>query len=124
MKLSIPGLLVLGVAGLAATALAGYTAGTIAARNPEGARRLMRRAVREASRGLEHATRLAAEAREQFGDLVAEAKEEARADAAKQTGNGPRAAGGTGRRRNARRSNAPRDAAVVEPTAASAAENA
>lgn len=123
MKLSTPGLLVLGVAGLAATALAGYAAGTMAARDPEGARRLMRRAVREASRGLEHATRLAAEAREQFGDLVAEAHEEARADAARQAGNGPRSAGGNGRRRNARRTKASNET-VVEPAGASGAENA
>jgi len=125
MKLSdiaAPGLVALGVAGLAATALVGFAAGTMVARDPEGARRVMRRAVREASRGLQNAARLAAEAREQFGDLVAEAREEARADADQPAGERPRAARGQPRRRNAPRRRARMDADDMQPAQGSAAE--
>jgi hypothetical protein len=126
MKISdiaTPGLVVLGVAGLAATALVGFAAGTMVTRDPAGARRVLRRAVREASRGLGQATRFAAEAREQFGDLVAEAREEARTDAARPARDGQRAARGQGRR-HARRSKADTVAEVVEPADAGAAEEA
>lgn len=123
MKISdiaTPGLVVLGVAGLAATALAGFAAGALVAKDPEGARRLMRRAVREASRGFEHATRLAAEAREQFGDLVAEAREEARSDAAGSGGERARAAPKRAKRQSSRRAR-PQGADEVPPGTEAAA---
>lgn len=104
MKLSTPGLLMLGVAGLAVGTVAGFAAASTAARDPEGTRRLVRRVVREASRGLEEATRLVAEAREQFGDLVAEAREEVREERRASADQAARRPAGDGRRRPARRS--------------------
>lgn len=78
--LARPGLMALGVAGLAATALLGFAAGVAVSRDPEALRRATQRLAREAARGLEQATLLAAQAREQVGDLWAEARERAVAD--------------------------------------------
>jgi len=71
-----PGLLALGLVGVAATALLGFAAGFAVARDPE----VMRRTARGLARGLERATLMAAQAREQVGDLWAEAREEAVAE--------------------------------------------
>lgn len=79
-ELARPGLLALGVVGLAATALLGVAVGVALARDPEGVRRTARRVARGAARGLEQATLLAAQAREHVGDLWAEAREEALAE--------------------------------------------
>lgn len=81
-NIAAPGILTLGIAGLAATAMVGFAVGTVVARDPQRSRRAMRRVVREGSRALDHATRLATEAREQFSDIVAQAREEAAAGAA------------------------------------------
>ena len=78
--LARPGLIVLGVAGLAASALVGFAAGVVAGRDPEALRRTARRVAREAALGVERATLLAAQAREHIGDLWAEAREEALAE--------------------------------------------
>ncbi|HMN64492.1 MAG TPA: hypothetical protein PKB08_05815 [Burkholderiaceae bacterium] len=78
--LALPGLLAVGVAGLAATALFGFAAGVAVSRDPEALRRAAQRVAREAARGLEQATLLAAQARERVGDLWAEAREHALAD--------------------------------------------
>lgn len=71
-----PGMLALGVVGIAATALLGFAAGVAVTRDPEALRRVARRVAR----GLESATLMAAQAREQVGDLWAEAREQAVAD--------------------------------------------
>jgi len=71
-----PGVLALGVMGVAATALLGFAAGVAVARDPE----LLRRTARSLARGLERATLMAAQAREHVGDLWAEAREEAIAE--------------------------------------------
>jgi hypothetical protein len=74
-----PGSLIgLGVAGLAATALLGFAAGVIVARNPQALGQAARRIARDAALGLEQASLLAAQAREHLGDLWAEARDEAR----------------------------------------------
>ncbi len=78
-----PGLLTLGalgVAGLAATALAGFAVGMAVSRDPEAVKRAARGLARNAAQGLEKATLLAAQAREHVGDLWAEAREEALAE--------------------------------------------
>jgi hypothetical protein len=71
-----PGLLALGVVGVAATALLGFAAGIAVARDPE----VLRRTARGLARGLERATLMAAQAREHVGDLWAEAREDALAE--------------------------------------------
>lgn len=71
-----PGVLALGVAGIAATALLGFAAGVAVARDPE----ILRRTARRVARGLESATLMAAQAREHVGDLWAHAREEAVAE--------------------------------------------
>jgi hypothetical protein len=71
-----PGLLALGVVGVAATALLGFAAGVAVARDPE----VLRRTARGLARGLERATLMAAQAREHVGDLWAEAREDALAE--------------------------------------------
>jgi hypothetical protein len=71
-----PGLLALGVVGVAATALLGFAAGVAVARDPE----VLRRTARGLARGLERATLMAAQTREHVGDLWAEAREEALAE--------------------------------------------
>lgn len=71
-----PGLIALGVVGIAATALLGFAAGMAVARDPEA----LRRTARRIARGIEGATLMAAQARERVGDLWAEVREEARAD--------------------------------------------
>lgn len=79
-----PGLLklgALGVAGLAATALAGFAVGVAVSRDPETLKRAARSLARNAARGIEQATLMAAQAREYLGDLWAEAREEALAEA-------------------------------------------
>lgn len=75
--LAKPGLLALGIAGMAGTALLGFAAGVAMARDPEGPRRAARTVVRGAAHGFERAALLAAKAREELGDLWAEAREEA-----------------------------------------------
>jgi uncharacterized membrane protein len=71
-----PGLLAMGIVGVAATALLGFAAGVAVARDPE----VLRRTARGLARGLERATLMAAQAREHVGDLWAEAREEAVAE--------------------------------------------
>lgn len=71
-----PGILTLGVVGIAATALLGFAAGVAVARDPD----VLRRTARRVARGLESATLLAAQAREHVGDLWAEAREQALAE--------------------------------------------
>ena len=78
--LARPGLVVLGVVGVAATALLGFAAGVAVARDPEAVRRTTRRVARAAALGLERVTLLTALAREHVGDLWAEAREAAVAD--------------------------------------------
>jgi hypothetical protein len=78
-----PGLLklgALGVAGLAATALAGFAVGVAVSRDPETLKRAARSLARNAARGIEQATLMAAQAREHLGDVWAEAREEALAE--------------------------------------------
>jgi DNA end-binding protein Ku len=143
-ELARPGLLALGIAGIAATALLGFAAGVVVARDPEAARRTARRVAREAARGLEQATLLAAQAREHLGDLWAEAREEALAEvdaadfersaagAAKATGAAATAAGAAAAaaapsaKAPRRRSTVPRKrstAAKAAPAAADAGES-
>lgn len=74
--LARPGVLALGVVGIAATALLGFAAGVAVARDPE----ILRRTARRVARGLESATLMAAQAREHVGDLWAHAREEAVAE--------------------------------------------
>lgn len=74
--LARPGVLMLGVVGIAATALLGFAAGVAVTRDPE----ILRRTVRRVARGLESATLMAAQAREHVGDLWAHAREEAIAE--------------------------------------------
>jgi hypothetical protein len=74
--LARPGVLALGVVGVAATALLGFAAGVAVARDPE----ILRRTARRVARGLESATLMAAQAREHVGDLWAQAREEAVAE--------------------------------------------
>lgn len=76
-ELARPGLIVLGVVGIAATTLLGFAAGVVAARDPQALRRTVRRVALEVARSLERATLMAAQAREQVGDLWAEVREEA-----------------------------------------------
>ena len=76
-ELARPGLIVLGVVGIAATTLLGFAAGVVAARDPQALRRTVRRVALEAARSLERATLMAAQVREQAGDLWAEVREEA-----------------------------------------------
>jgi hypothetical protein len=71
-----PGLLTLGVVGVAATALLGFAVGVAVARDPA----VLRRTARGLARSLERATLMAAQAREHVGDLWAEAREEALAE--------------------------------------------
>jgi len=71
-----PGLIALGVVGVAATALLGFAAGVAVSRDPE----VLRRTARGLARGLERVTLMAAQAREHVGDLWAEASEEALAE--------------------------------------------
>lgn len=71
-----PGMLALGIVGIAATALLGFAAGVAVARDPD----VLRRTARRLARGLERATLMAAQAREHVGDLWAEAREEALAE--------------------------------------------
>jgi hypothetical protein len=78
-KIGLPGLLALGAAGAAASALLGLAAGVAIARNPEAIRRTATRLAHEAAQGLEQATLLAGQAREHLADLWAEAREAARA---------------------------------------------
>jgi hypothetical protein len=75
-----PGLIALGLAGMAATALVGFAAGVAAGRDPEGLKRTARRVMRETAQGLERAALMAAQAREHIADLWAEAREEAIAE--------------------------------------------
>lgn len=75
-ELARPGLMALGVVGVAATALLGFAAGVAVARDPEA----LRRTARGVARGLERAQLMAAQAREHIGDLWAEAREEALAE--------------------------------------------
>ena len=79
-ELARPGLMALGVVGIAATTLLGFAVGLAMARDPQALRRTARRVVREAARGLERASLMAAQAREHVGDLWAEAREEALAE--------------------------------------------
>ena len=79
-KLVRPGLMALGVVGIAATALLGFAAGMAVARDPKSLRSTARRVAGEAARGLERASLLFAQAREHVGDLWAEAREEALAE--------------------------------------------
>lgn len=74
--LARPGVLALGIVGIAATALLGFAAGVAVARDPE----ILRRTARRVARGLESATLMAAQAREHVGDLWAQAREEAVAE--------------------------------------------
>lgn len=74
--LARPGVLALGVVGIAATALLGFAAGIAVTRDPE----ILRRTVRRVARGLESATLMAVQAREHVGDLWAQAREEAVAE--------------------------------------------
>lgn len=74
--LALPGVLALGVVGIAATALLGFAAGVAVARDPE----ILRRTARRVARGLESATLMAAQAREHVRDLWAQAREEAVAE--------------------------------------------
>ena len=76
-ELTRPGLIALGAVGIAATALLGFAAGVVAARDPQALRRTVRRVALEAARSLERATLMAVQAREQVGDLWAEVREEA-----------------------------------------------
>lgn len=78
--LARPGLVALGVAGMAATGLLGFAAGWALSRDPEAARRVARRLARGAVRGFESASLLAAQAREELGDIWAEVREEVVAD--------------------------------------------
>jgi hypothetical protein len=73
-EIARPGVVMFGVAGLAAGALLGFAAGVAVMRDPEAARRAAARAARLASQGFEQATLLAAQAREQLGDIWAEAE--------------------------------------------------
>lgn len=75
-----PGLIALGLASMAATALLGFAAGVAAGRDPEGLKRTARRVLRETAQGLERAALMAARAREHIADLWAEAREEAIAE--------------------------------------------
>lgn len=75
-EIARPGVIALGVVGIAATALLGFAAGAAVARDPEA----LRRTVRRVARGLERATLMAAQAREHVGDLWAEAREDAIAE--------------------------------------------
>ena len=79
-SLGRPGLIALGVVGVAATALLGFAAGVAVARDPDAVRRTTRRVARAAALGLERATLMAAQARERLGDLWAEARDAAAAD--------------------------------------------
>lgn len=74
--LARPGVLALGVVGIAATALLGFAAGFAVARDPK----IIRRTARRIARGLESGTLMAAQAREHVGDLWAQAREEAIAE--------------------------------------------
>jgi hypothetical protein len=78
-KIGLPGLLALGAAGAAASALLGLAAGVAIARNPEAIRRTATRLAHDAAQGLEQATLMVEQAREQLGDLWADAREAARA---------------------------------------------
>jgi hypothetical protein len=75
-----PGLIALGLAGMAATAVLGFAAGVAASRDPEALKRTARRVMRETAQGLERAALMAAQAREHVADLWAEAREEALAE--------------------------------------------
>jgi hypothetical protein len=75
-EIAQPGVIALGVVGIAATALLGFAAGAAVARDPE----VLRRTVRRVARSLERATLVVAQAREHVGDLWAEAREDAIAE--------------------------------------------
>jgi hypothetical protein len=79
-SLARPGLIALGLVGIAATALLGFAAGVAVTRDPEAVRRTTRKVARAAAVGLERATLMAAQARERIGDLWAEARDAAVAD--------------------------------------------
>ena len=79
-SLTRPGLIALGIAGVAAAALLGFAAGVAVTRDPDAVRRTTRRVARDAALGLERATLMAAQARERLGDLWAEARDAAAAD--------------------------------------------
>lgn len=79
-SLARPGLIALGLVGVAATALLGFAAGVAVTRDPEAVRRTTRKVARAAAVGLERATLMAAQARERIGDLWAEARDAAVAD--------------------------------------------
>ena len=79
-SLTRPGLIALGIAGVAAAALLGFAAGVAVTRDPDAVRRTTRRVARDAALGLERATLMAAQARERLGDLWAEARDAAVAD--------------------------------------------
>lgn len=78
-KIGLPGLLALGAAGAAASALLGLAAGVAIARNPDAIRRTATRLANDAAQGIEQATLMVEQAREQLGDLWADAREAARA---------------------------------------------
>jgi hypothetical protein len=117
---------VLGVAGLAATALAGFAVGVAVSRDPEASRRGARTLARNAARGVEQATLLAAQAREHLGDIWAEAREEAlaevdEADFARAAAAAPMAAASPASaapRRPRKKSDTTGDAAARRPRAA------
>ncbi len=78
--LARPGLVALGVVGIATTALLGFAAGVAVSRDPKAVRRTARRVAGAAAVALERATLLAAQAREHVGDLWAQARDAAVAD--------------------------------------------
>lgn len=75
-EIARPGLIAIGVVGIAASALLGFAAGATVSRDPQALRNVMRRVAH----GIERATLAAAQAREQIGDLWAEVREEAIAE--------------------------------------------
>ncbi|MBC7938495.1 MAG: hypothetical protein H7Z19_01830 [Chitinophagaceae bacterium] len=76
-SLARPGLIALGMVGIAATALLGLAAGVTMTRDPQAVRRAVRRVAHSVALGLERSALMAAQAREQIGDLWAEAREAA-----------------------------------------------
>ncbi|MBC7942750.1 MAG: hypothetical protein H7Z19_23855 [Chitinophagaceae bacterium] len=75
--LTRPGLIALGMVGIAATAVLGFAAGVAVTRDPEAVRRTARRVAHAAALTLERGALMAAQAREHVGDLWAEARETA-----------------------------------------------
>ncbi|HEY9027980.1 MAG TPA: hypothetical protein VIO33_07445 [Burkholderiaceae bacterium] len=78
--LASPGLIVLGVVAIGATALLGVAVGIAAGRDPKALTDTARRAMRETARGIERVALWGAQAREHVADLWAEAREEALAE--------------------------------------------